>query len=354
MSEIDISNKLIDVLKATIEKKYLVPNEKGFLFSLISLKTFGADSAERIQRMINNIQLVTGLRLKIVGGGFGCTKITIKVEVEVETDSPEDTQALVNTLLKSKSLEVLATQNGFSRLVIDSPYEGKNLVNGNIDGWRDKKSNTSSIGSDVRLGEQNLSTGSHLVKILFLAAEPSDRARLKIERERNQIEQELKLSDNRNNFLFESRFAVRPQDLSRAILKKPRPNILHFSGHARKEGAIYLENESGEAQAISKKALSILLKPLEGNVSCVVLNACYSKNQVSSILSHVPYVVAMSDRITDDASISYSVGFYQAIFSGETIATAHDFGCAQVFMTSESEHSVPLLLDSEAATTKTI
>ena len=67
-------------------------------------------------------------------------------------------------------------------------------------------------------------------KVLILAANPLETARLRLEKEVEEIRVTLERSPNRGNFAIESRGAVRPQDLQ-TYLYNLKPQILHFSGH---------------------------------------------------------------------------------------------------------------------------
>ena len=68
------------------------------------------------------------------------------------------------------------------------------------------------------------------VTILFLAADPTDTARLRLGQELRDIRERLQLSRNRERFILESRESVRPGDVTQAIFDL-NPQIIHFSGH---------------------------------------------------------------------------------------------------------------------------
>jgi len=187
---------------------------------------------------------------------------------------------------------------------------------------------------------------TEMQKILFVSADPTNESRLAIQREHRWIKQELQMSIGRERFAFDCLLAVRPSDLSRALLQVPRASILHFSGHGTDgSGSICLEDENGNAHPVTGAAIAALLNPISSQLSCVVLNACYSENQAYAILEYVPYVIAMTDAIADDAAIAYSIGFYQAVFNGETIPTSHLLGCAQIQMMNQNQHHIPMLLE---------
>jgi hypothetical protein len=73
----------------------------------------------------------------------------------------------------------------------------------------------------------------NVIKVLFLASDPSDAVRLRLGQELRDIREKLQMSKQRDNFILESREAVRPGDLTQAIFDV-EPHIIHFSGHGYK------------------------------------------------------------------------------------------------------------------------
>ena len=65
------------------------------------------------------------------------------------------------------------------------------------------------------------------LKILFLAAEPSDSAKLRLGKELMAVRERLK--DNQY-FIVKDQWAVKPADVLETILEE-KPHIVHFSGH---------------------------------------------------------------------------------------------------------------------------
>ncbi|WP_243714124.1 hypothetical protein [Nostoc sp. 106C] len=80
------------------------------------------------------------------------------------------------------------------------------------------------------------------IKILFLAADPSDSARLLLGQELRDIREKLQLSKQRDSFSLESRESVRTGDITQAILDV-EPQIVHFSGHGIR-GCFKSQNQS--------------------------------------------------------------------------------------------------------------
>jgi WD40 repeat protein len=188
-----------------------------------------------------------------------------------------------------------------------------------------------------------LAGGKSLISILFLSAEPTQLQYLRIGEEVRKIQQELKLSNMREQFYLETHFAVRPEDLTRSLLEL-RPQIVTFSGHGSQAGEIILENESGQNHPVPPEALAAIFKVIHRHVQCVILNACYSKVQAEALVQVIPYVIGMPGEILDDSAIAFSLGFYQALGAGCSIPDAYDAACAQIQIKGISQMLNPILL----------
>jgi len=137
--------------------------------------------------------------------------------------------------------------------------------------------------------------------------------------------------------------SVRPADISQALLDL-KPKIVHFSGHGSSDGALCIENQTGEIAFVEPEAVAALFGQFASHINCVVLNACFSRIQAEAIAKHIEYVVGMSNAVSDKAAIAYAVGFYQAIGSGRSIEDAHALGCVQIGLSGIPEHDTPILI----------
>jgi AAA-like domain/CHAT domain len=206
-------------------------------------------------------------------------------------------------------------------------------------------------------------------KILILAANPLDTVHLRVSKEVEEIRQTLRLSDNRDQFVIESRQSVRPNELQQ-YMYDIQPQIIHFSGHGSgndglvsssvsrqlvadkpntdaEESGLVFEDAFGQSHLVSGTALANLCALFDDNVSCVVLNACYSQAQANEIVQHIPYVIGMSRSIGDDAARQFSQGFYRAIWAERSIEEAFASGVNAIELQgggSMSEELTPVLL----------
>lgn len=190
---------------------------------------------------------------------------------------------------------------------------------------------------------QNRPEQEEVITILFLSADPSDTARLRIGEEIREVRQRLRLANWRDKFRLETRMSVRPADLSQALLDV-QPQIVHFSGHGSHFGELCFENAQGTTHPITADALSSLFQQFADHISCIVLNACYSKLQGHALSRHINYVVGMDKAIGDKAAIAFALGFYQALGGGRTVEDAFKLGCVQIQLQGIPEHQTPILL----------
>jgi hypothetical protein len=180
--------------------------------------------------------------------------------------------------------------------------------------------------------------------ILFLAADPTDASRLRLGEEFREIDQQLKAAKQRDRFkLAQPQLSLRAKDISGALLNE-QPQIVHFSGHGTPGGALCFENETGQAHQVPPDAISALFEQFANQITCVVLNACYSEAQANAIADNINYVIGMKEAIGDTAAIAFTLGFYQALGAGRTIEEAYKFGCVQIRLQAIPEHLTPTLV----------
>ena len=186
--------------------------------------------------------------------------------------------------------------------------------------------------------------------ILFLAANPKDTGRLRLDQELRDIGEGLRRSQQRDQFTLEQRLAVRPRDIQRAMLDV-NPQIIHFSGHGAGEAGLFFEDEAGNTQRVDGAALAGLFALFADQIQCVVLNGCYSEVQAQAIAEHIPYVIGMNQRIGDKAAIAFAVGFYDALGAGRNVDFAYKLGCAAIQLEGIPGHLTPVLLNAAEAET---
>ena len=160
-------------------------------------------------------------------------------------------------------------------------------------------------------------------KILFLSANPKDTGQLRLGEELRKIKDSLAASTERDQFHLESESAVQIPTITKAM-QTQHPEIVHFSGHGTGEEGIVVENASGKTVLFPTNGLNRLFNRFKDTVKCVVLNACFSKEQAKAISNHGIYVVGMNKDVEDKAAIDFALGFYQSLGEGNDFEFAFD------------------------------
>ncbi len=190
------------------------------------------------------------------------------------------------------------------------------------------------------------------IKALFLAANPRSTSRLAIDEEMHAIEQKLRAAEHRDALVFQSAWAVRPDDLLQ-LLNQHQPHIVHFSGHGSGKG-LSLAGDDGRDRLVTTRALKMLFTTLKGNIRLVVLNACYSREQAQALVEIIDCVIGMKESIYDDAAIAFASSFYRAIGFGRSIQEAFEQGITSLLLEGIAEEDIPELLIKEGVDTNKV
>ncbi|MGC1308701.1 MAG: hypothetical protein WA885_15860, partial [Phormidesmis sp.] len=132
-------------------------------------------------------------------------------------------------------------------------------------------------------------------------------------------------SRDRANLLLETRWAVTPRDIQRAMLET-KPSIVHFSGR------------SGEDDSLAD-----FFQLFADRLECVLLNDDHSAVSAAAIAQHINYTIGMNNSIPTQSAIEFAVGFYDAIGAGESIEFAFSLGCHAIRLARLAGHDVPVL-----------
>ncbi|MCG8605316.1 CHAT domain-containing protein, partial [bacterium] len=199
--------------------------------------------------------------------------------------------------------------------------------------------------SEKPVGKKEYEGSGTAVVILFLAANPFDTNRLRLDKEIRSIDQALRKTRFRNQFKLEQQWALHVRDLQAHLLRY-EPDIVHFSGHGSRSNELILENEVGNSQPVSGPSLSRLFSVLKDNVRCVVLNACFTEIQAKAIAKHIDCVIGMSREISDSAAIDFATSFYQALGYGRDVKTAFELACSELDLEKFEKREVIFEIDS--------
>ncbi len=176
-------------------------------------------------------------------------------------------------------------------------------------------------------------------KILFLAANAVDTARLRLDEEIREIVQKLRSCPNANSIEVVSEWAVRPRDLME-VLMRHRPTVVHFSGHASNTNEIIFEDEDGTSKPVEVVKLIRMLSVFKDSIRMAVLNACFSNAGTADISKDLEYIVGTTSALMDKAAIKFAGFFYQALGFGYSVQTSFELAKSQI--TIEGVHNADI------------
>lgn len=184
------------------------------------------------------------------------------------------------------------------------------------------------------------------IKILLIALDDKDStSRLRFDQEARGIEEKIRIGANRDYFSLLAEWIVSRSDLQQALLRH-RPHIVHFTGRGIGKG-VSLEDKSGNRKSVSPDFLRAMFEILSDEISCVVLNSCFSKTQAQAIAESVGCVVGTPRDLQDEVTVSFFASFYQALAYGRSLQEAFQLGYLQVKLEGWNESSKPVLLVSQ-------
>ncbi len=186
------------------------------------------------------------------------------------------------------------------------------------------------------------------VRILFLSANPLDTHRLRLDEEMREIQSTIRAGRERDHLEFRSLTAVRPRDISQALLDVV-PQIVHFAGHGGGLGGSFAaEDPGGSAHLIPVDGLVQIFRTAGRSVQSVIVNACDTDLLARALAEVVPFVIGMRELVGDRSAIHFSTGFYQALAAGLPVDDAFDLGRGQLLMmTMGSDRRAPVLFRRE-------
>jgi tetratricopeptide (TPR) repeat protein len=185
-------------------------------------------------------------------------------------------------------------------------------------------------------------TRARPVKLLFLAANPSGRARLHLDHEYREIRSKLRMSRYRDAIELISEWAVHVDDIQQALLEH-RPEIVHLSSHGDASGETLVSDGVRGCRPLAVDALAELFRALGSGVRLVVSSSCFSSRQAREAVAHVDCAVGMSGAIQDQAAIVFAASLYRAIGFGRSVREAFELGVSELRLLGSPDRHVPEL-----------
>lgn len=180
------------------------------------------------------------------------------------------------------------------------------------------------------------------ITVLFLAANPKNTDSLRLDEEAREIQARIRKAQYRDTISFESRWAVRTNDIIEAI-NEVNPDVIHFSGHGNEQGDLFFENTDGNFKMVTKEAMAMTINTVSDKVRFMFFNACFSAEQAEIIVKYIEAAIGMTDSIGDSAAITFAAQFYSSIGYGRSIQTAFDQARSSLVLEGINEEDTPEL-----------
>jgi len=179
------------------------------------------------------------------------------------------------------------------------------------------------------------------MRILFLAASPTDTPHIRLDEEIREIYSVLGFAIQQGEVVLQQRWGVRFEDLHQALLDF-RPNVVHFSGHGTAQGLVF-EDRTGGSHRVEMKPLVRLFELFADRIDCVLLNATYSGALAMEIARSVDFAIGVSESISDSEAIAFSAGFYRALGAKSSFEEAYESGCVEMQQQRGAGSPLPVL-----------
>ncbi|MHA6318200.1 CHAT domain-containing protein [Altererythrobacter sp. CAU 1778] len=162
-------------------------------------------------------------------------------------------------------------------------------------------------------------------RIAMLTASPIGEDPIDVSLEAREIENERQKSAARDKFDVRLFPAATTESLLTAI-NDYQPEIYHFSGHGSSAGLSFDNSTIKDVGGthVQFPILRKLMMTAPQRPKLIFLNACESFGGSTDLTEVADVIISMSDSVTDSTAFHYSRRFYASLFSGLSIATAHD------------------------------
>ena len=153
-----MNDLLYEVIEAISNRKKIPPTTSKNVITLLSFFSFKSEDIPKIRNFQEHIAKLFNVKLIVIGGGYGCSRINFSVVAS----SPKKASEFIKDILDSQIFRQEALEANFSILITDKPYERVDLKSGKKDGY-------SNIAINVNLGvdimEKKIDNSVHIGKI---------------------------------------------------------------------------------------------------------------------------------------------------------------------------------------------
>jgi hypothetical protein len=181
------------------------------------------------------------------------------------------------------------------------------------------------------------------VNILFFASNPPGTMRLNLDIESRELSQIFRNHPRKDQFRVQKEFAATLR-LFMQVVNEEAATIIHFAFFANEEGLVFHDDDDKPKWVLNDTLLNIF-DMIRVQPECVFFNTFISQSLADGLAKKIPFVIGMNGLIDDNAAITFSTGFYQAIAFGKDYPSAFKLGRELMIVEGfEKEKDKPFLV----------
>jgi hypothetical protein len=173
-------------------------------------------------------------------------------------------------------------------------------------------------------------------KLLVLFANPSDSHRIRCDVEMRAISSALSAGQRSGNIEIVSEWAVRASELDQ-ILYQHRPDMLHIACSTSGNDLLF-EDNSGRSQPLTPEGVRAFIRPITNALQCIIFSACNTEGIAESLACDVECSIGIPGIISDEATISFTSGFYTAIGNESDYLSAYNSAVVKMQINGSEFH----------------
>lgn len=182
---------------------------------------------------------------------------------------------------------------------------------------------------------------SETIKLLFLASQPRNTLKLKIEEEYLEIRKSVKRKPIK--FEIAEELDVTLESFFNE-LKKERPAMLQFSGHGTKESIIFSKTEAtGQWHEVPWEYLMPPFNLIADSLECIFMHTLFSDDTARKLSKFIPCTIGVKGVLIEEDAIKFPSAFYASLAANHDYKSAFDVA-SEVLSSRIGKYDLPLQL----------
>jgi hypothetical protein len=157
-------------------------------------------------------------------------------------------------------------------------------------------------------------------KVLILYSNPSDTARIRLDKEHRAVEQVVNALKLQADTVVR-RHATTFDDFVRALAEADY-SVVQFSSHGSAEGIFLEASSTDRGELITADRIANLLARTQPTLRLAIFMSCFSSASLPDLIKAAPYILTVSGPADDSTSIEFVKVFYERLLHEHSIEGA--------------------------------